>query len=56
MAMVLEVDVARSARLLQGALTAKDSEETLKICEDFEMEVPPAFSVPTKSVFKRSCS
>ena len=31
------VDAART--LLQGALSAKNSEEALKICEDFEMEV-----------------
>ena len=50
--MVLEVEVARSTGLLQGALTAKDLEEALKICKDFEMEVSPAFSAFTKSVLK----
>jgi len=35
-----DVDVARSTGLLQGALGVTDSAEVLRICEDFEMEVP----------------
>jgi len=37
------VDVARSTGLLQGALSVTDSAEALRICEDFEMEVPSLY-------------